>query len=1020
VGALTRRAWNGWRPDVDKVNGPAEALLRADNLQLDEMGALALRLGSSKINGSPLTDRDVRSLFTAVLNGTRYRFAGVSDSVYMNGAKVTSFPLSSADIAFGSYQGQVFVARETSKSKSDGTTVRNWGIAQTGGAPTVAGLAADAKTFATCKSADAEFAWTYDDATGAGYQTGYDGVANAAAVLRPKVADGIGIITKTFGGATDFTTYTGGKTGDDNDTIEFYFFLTAPASFISLTLDIDVNDGTFLQDYYSHVYSDPAGHPPEGPRDPRTQDGIIDGNFRVTGHDRTRINAITAGLTSGNDVPRAPRQFPAGWTRLQIPRASMSRVGATFGKDWATVKAVRFTVTEESGGVNALVAFQSLRIFGSTVRTLSGKCAWTYVLARNTGTYVALSAPSSVSATTQMNQQGATVTVPADVLRDSQVNEIWLYRMDDAFDDFYRVAVQTAVSGTGSVAIDDTMSDADALDANIPLQENLGTPPNSIIGIAGPYYDRLFCLTATDLYPSKGLNPDSFDALQVIHIAGADEVALWVAKTYGGLFIGTTKDIYVLEGDGTENADRTVNFLKRPLNIDYPPISPAFAQEGNLLIYQSANGWRVCEGTHSASLSSATSLLYRGITRHGVSAPNLATGRFRACVAHGKLWAITPEGVETDTTKTVYRYANDAQRWERCTYSTALRSIAREPDGTLIAGDNNGTVWILDDPTATGDAGATIPVVLWTKCDDAENPFIRKDPGDLHVRLDSGNTAMALDVHLDGSDTSAITLAPSQNGIGVSAFDLATVLPFKQVQLRLTGNVTSLHWYDFILNYRDRPAPVIGRVVSTNQGTPGQKVLTGFEIKLNTFGVARRITPILDNAPTEETFSVTTDTYEPETRTLTFTGVFGGAPLAAVDIGFSVDGDIELYEWQPLYSTLRPTGVKIYDTGPLNLGAREFVWLRYMYVKVRATADLTIEPFMDNHAWPKVTVPVRPSDVGVDMSIPVSCGRGFFGRTPRLVITSSGVFYPYSVRCIERQTGLVTGKSSIDIPLVVR
>jgi hypothetical protein len=54
-----------------------------------------------------------------------------------------------------------------------------------------------------------------------------------------------------------------------------------------------------------------------------------------------------------------------------------------------------------------------------------------------------------------MQAQGATTTVPADGARDSQANEIWLFRMGGVLDAFYRVAVKTGVSGTGAVTIND-------------------------------------------------------------------------------------------------------------------------------------------------------------------------------------------------------------------------------------------------------------------------------------------------------------------------------------------------------------------------------------------------------------------------------------------------------------------------------------------------------------------------------------------------------------------------------------
>ncbi len=51
MGAYKRQSFDaGWRPDNDAFNAPANAVLRMDNLTLDELGILSLRPGSAKIS----------------------------------------------------------------------------------------------------------------------------------------------------------------------------------------------------------------------------------------------------------------------------------------------------------------------------------------------------------------------------------------------------------------------------------------------------------------------------------------------------------------------------------------------------------------------------------------------------------------------------------------------------------------------------------------------------------------------------------------------------------------------------------------------------------------------------------------------------------------------------------------------------------------------------------------------------------------------------------------------------------
>jgi hypothetical protein len=82
-----------------------------------------------------------------------------------------------------------------------------------------------------------------------------------------------------------------------------------------------------------------------------------------------------------------------------------------------------------------------------------------------------------------------------------------------------------------------------------------------------------------------------------------------VRKALGGLYVGTSKDIYLLEGTGGELPDGTIDFTLRPLNIDHPPISEAVAQEGNLMVYLADDGWRAMGGAGSTLLSGLTSIL---------------------------------------------------------------------------------------------------------------------------------------------------------------------------------------------------------------------------------------------------------------------------------------------------------------------------------------------------------------------------------------------------------------------------
>ena len=73
--------------------------------------------------------------------------------------------------------------------------------------------------------------------------------------------------------------------------------------------------------------------------------------------------------------------------------------------------------------------------------------------------------------------------IPADTNRDTQINTVYLYRFGGTLDQYYQVATQ-AVSGAGAITIQDTMADAYALTADLPLRSDVATPPNAVVGSA--------------------------------------------------------------------------------------------------------------------------------------------------------------------------------------------------------------------------------------------------------------------------------------------------------------------------------------------------------------------------------------------------------------------------------------------------------------------------------------------------------------------------------------------------------
>lgn len=680
------------------------------------------------------------------------------------------------------------------------------------------------------------------------------------------------------------------------------------------------------------------------------------------------------------------------WNILKVRRGDFFKSGYTFGQGWETVEAVRISVTvTTAGGLD--IRFDNLVQQSGPI---FGEVEYKYIYVRNDGTYLAKSGPSPVSIRKNFESEGAVVQIPGDGSRDPQVNEVWLYRRGAGLDQFYRVAVES-VSGSGGITINDTMRAADALIVNIKLEEDNTTPPNNIIDIEGPYYDRLFCLTDKILYPSRRLSPDTFSTSQAILVAGADETALWVKKALGGLFIGTTKDIYLLTGTGAELPDGTMDFTLRSINIDNPPRSEAVAQEGNQLVYLAADGWRAISGGGSELIVGRTSLLYRSQDRHGVSSANVSGGRFRATIAQGNLIAITPEGASTTSSRILYKLRFNSKHWYRHTYPTDIRAIYREPDGIVTFSDTAGYVWLLD--TGTSDEGTTIPVTMWTRADDIGEPFARKDPFDMRLLLDTLGATAYIALHVDHASTAAKVIRASTYSMGEALFSLLDLQAFRTLQMRVTGSFASFRWANLYVGTEALPMVTRGRTAPSNFGYPGVKTVVGLQIRACTMGVTRSITPVLDGVEYQP-FNIRSENDEP----VNYTHMFDYPAKRAVEFQLIADGDVEIYKWEPIITAKVPLGTMVWDSGPMDLGTGEFIWPREIWIKAVCADDLYVEPWFDgvNYGAVLVTVPGDLRNTAAKLRVPIP--RGYKGRIPRIVITSCAAFYPYWYEFVSKET----------------
>jgi hypothetical protein len=686
-----------WWPDADATNAPDGALLVADNLVPDMESQLSLRAGSTKVYENMETR--VHSLYTALLNGETFRFAGCDDQLFRNGVDFGVTFDGAGDIAMGDDAYQAFFARGTIKKKFDGRNLYNWAIPAPEFPATLTAVPAITTTIASFDTSESP-ALVVNEGTSS-FVTGYDGTSNGALKLVP-AATGRASASKTFSSDQNFLDFSG-AVGGDTDLFDIFVWIEEPTVVDKITIMFGLGTGAdpFLTDYYYFDFSI---------RDQGTVD-IKDPNSAAAGAysiiaERTRSiltpSEITNVKTPDQVVailkrlgrfagPRSrerkdPQQNSPAWTHLSVTRGQFNRVGGTAGRNWETVRGFKVVYGATAGTTKALQCDSAVWTGGGN-RSLTGKFALGYRFVRNFDDhYFELSPISPISDTIDLTQQSLQVTIPATSLanKDPQVNEIWVYLNGGFLDTYYRFAVVSATvrqgmtideltnpagsnfnSATertrlaawgltnisGAPASSDLIftinkSELDALIENEKLEPGSVGAPDDIVAIVGPFNSRMFVLTAEGrMYPSSQDNPSSFSLYHHLDLRRFGN-PLWAVMTGGGIYAGFSKDVVRIGGTGDESDDRiSVDLFPEPLHVGNPPIDQAVVTDGNSVLYRSIDGPMLLSGVALQPVPPmGTDLLWRGQDRHGISSLNTAWGRFRFAIDNHILYMLAPEG----------------------------------------------------------------------------------------------------------------------------------------------------------------------------------------------------------------------------------------------------------------------------------------------------------------------------------------------------------------------------------------
>lgn len=834
----------GWDPSQDEYNGDPRALLRADNITLDDKGVLALRSGSSRVWAAGGSELDVHSLFACLIDYTRYRVAGIDNSVYVNGARRQESMAGTGQIFFGTDKKQIFWARGETRRKYDGATVREWGIERPSGVATLSALDPREKSIMEFGSGISAATYAADEGSIV-VGIAHDGTSNGSQVLTPNGTTLRSSATFQTPGL-DLSRF-GATPGANTDLFEIYIWVQDPKATTRIALMLDLSgSGTpaeqFKDDYFKVLIE------PDEPTDiaPSVDEllaarpiapvssvnpvpySAAEGGTQRSNAERLRAslsqpqnaNGSTVGAPTSQLAVDKPTSSAVGWRKISIPRSKWERVGTTPGAGWATVSALRIVVLG-----NGSVGFDEFYLRGGEDRALTGKFYCKCVYVYNSGIYTEKSGPSDESAAIDLKTNGLVVTIPAAVVAemDSQVNEIWVYLWGGGLDRYYRFAIATNVVSGSSITIPISISALDAAEQNIVIEDNNARPPEDILGICGPFKNRMFVITSRFLYISRINNPGSFALNQIYAIGNEGEQGVWIVATDDAVYLGSTRTVYRISGSMAEFPDGSVDINIKGLGAD-PATTTCYAADGNALMYLAPESLMTLNGGGSAALRGSIDHLQRGKTRYGVPGWNLgySPGLAAAALLNRYLYVLAPEVANYSTA--VYRMDVDSGRWERYTYfswdaTRGFRSLYREPNGLLLAGDNKGQVWQLED-SSVGDDSRTIPFLIWTLHDHGGLPENEKHGFDLHTRclLDGAGTGRqppASAYYTPHTSTCLVTpwlnsaertdLAVSVTDVTAAKRTIAVDSEFRTIQLRITGSAWEFRWYGWGIPFRPRP-----------------------------------------------------------------------------------------------------------------------------------------------------------------------------------------------------------------------
>lgn len=833
---LTKTSWpGGWNPSSDNINGDPNSLLRMDNLQQEQNGAIGLVRDFKEI-GSQFADI-ITDIHSKSFNGLDYIWVGLNNGRSVKEIAIDGTQRFTGDILSGGgtkpvlddVYGFLIACSGSQRVKWDGVTPYLLGLETPKSGPT--GFVVPAQTIELTPAVmggewvlDEGHDLTTDPATGPDgstpINTGADGNPNEiVAYADPTTLRSI--IELDFTKPSDLLSIGGQQSSvPNNDTF---------------SMDVQLHDSSAFDAIRVIFLLDAAGN-----------------NYYWYEWDIASSTSFNAGIDQ--------------WSTISATRGVFNRQGDDATLDWTKVVGIVVQVNALS---DTWFGISVPRITGGVEGQLYGCYQYIFRYCMDMGSYVAKGAWSPPSSVFTCVNGGIQVLAPrptvpevvgslhrffVEIARTSVPSISSFYDgatgisapLPDLLDQYYYVGmVPWQAIGTYFF---DTMSDVDVLELDTPANlfllsvQDITEPINDIVT---SYNSRTFYITPTLVYISDSLNPDSVDVRYTLKPSGTPiDVNLWCKKVSNSMLVlGSTSDLYEINGTLASLPDGTIDINIITIGEKFPPISYDAALADGYIFYVAADGVRLTTGSNSAIISNPLAQLFRGLNCHGIPPINIQTGgivRYPISTGHNKLYVALPH---TDGEVRIHIYDLLNKTWT-LQQQNASALCTTQSNNILLANGNtlNWSEWSSNYVSQSG-----LPINLLTVFDANGQPRNRKDTFTLKLVIDTGNSSISLYIGKDGGALQFVQNIQA-NGLKTIYVEMKNFNLGFRYQMQLIGATNFIHLEEYTIEYDPRPEQLnYIRISNSNLGSTGRKRLVSIPLVLDTLLGTVRFTPIIDN-----------------------------------------------------------------------------------------------------------------------------------------------------------------------------